>query len=73
LIKKRLHFLAGLCGEEGQHKSKMWGAAGAFNPRRAGLVPYQGRFPSRGCDRAATGCQACDVFAPTIPALNQGF
>jgi hypothetical protein len=23
LVEKRLHFLAGLCGERGQHKAKM--------------------------------------------------
>lgn len=72
LVEKGLHFLAGLCGEEGQHKSKMWGAGAPFNRRRAGMASCKGRFPSRSRGRTATACQACDVFAPMIPALNQG-
>ena len=33
LVEKRLHFLAGLCGERDQHKAKMELAGGLFNPR----------------------------------------
>ena len=33
LVEKRLHFLAGLCGERDEHKAKMELAGGLFNPR----------------------------------------